>query len=158
MDERSADHLSKKPFGRRAVERGFATEGAVLQALRAQYNAKVTLGRHLFLGEVMLLQGTLTARQLAELLRDSGDRLEEAEDVVERRFFGDIAIEMGFITPNQVLAALNQQREEDARGERHRLVGEILFATGAISKAQVEDVIAEMVQRPARGKAGEKPQ
>ena len=149
MDDRQGSPDSKKPFGRRAVERGFATEAQILQALRAQYNAKVVLSRHLFLGEVLLLQGAITPRQLTTLLRETGEMHEEAEDVVEKQFFGDVAIDLGFATPEQVFAALNEQLDGDARGSRHRLVGEILFARGLLTAGQVEQVVAKMVEPPS---------
>ncbi|HVY61370.1 MAG TPA: hypothetical protein VHF22_06935, partial [Planctomycetota bacterium] len=136
-----------KPFGKRAIERGYATEGEVLQALRAQYSAKVVLGRHLFLGEVLLLQGVLTPRQLTELLRESGEFHEEAEDVVEKRFFGDVAIELGFVKPRDVLEGLNDQMDDDMLGRRHRLLGEILYAKGLLTDAQVDAVIARLHAR-----------
>jgi hypothetical protein len=145
MDDAKPAGLSKKPFGERAIERGFATEGEVLQALRAQYNAKIVLGRHLFLGEVLLLQGVLTPRQLTDLLRETGEHHEEPEDVVEKKFFGDVAIELGFIQPRQVLDALNEQMDDDMLGRRHRLLGEILYAKGLLTDAQVNAVIARLV-------------
>ncbi len=132
-------------FGERAIERGFVDEATVLAALRAQHEAKIVCGKHLFLGEILLLQGKLNARQLTELLRETGERPEEAGDVHARRFFGDVAMEMGFCTATQVYEALNVQRAEDARGGRHRLVGEILFDGGYLTKRQVADVVARMV-------------
>jgi hypothetical protein len=146
MDDPSAADIRKKPFGRRAVERGFATESQILEALRAQYVAKVVLRRHLFLGEVLLLQGVLTPRRLTELLRETGELHEEAEDVHERRFFGDVAIALGHVRPEHVFAALNEQIEDEARGARRRLVGEILFERGQLTKAQVEEVVARLVK------------
>lgn len=144
---RSAAAKKTKLFGTRAIERGWVTEADVLEALRAQYNAKILLGRHLFLGELLLLQGKLTPRQLASLLKETGEFHEEPEDVHARRFFGDVAIELGFCTAAQVFEALTLQWEEDNRGERHRLIGEILFERGYLSKSQVEQVVAKLVTR-----------
>src|SRR5437016_6075306 len=135
----------RKLFGERVVERGFADETAVLGALRAQYTAKVLLGKHLFLGEILLLQGQLTPRQLSELLSETGEMHEEAEDVHARRFFGDVAIELGFCTPQHVYEALNTQWEEDNRGDRHRLIGEILFEGGYVTREQVESIVSKLV-------------
>jgi hypothetical protein len=141
----SAKKTRPKLFGERAVERGYCDAAAVLEALRAQYTAKVLLGKHLFLGEILLIQGKLTPRQLSDLLRETGEMHEEAEDVHAKRFFGDVAVEMGFVTAAQVYEALNQQWEEDNRGERHRLVGEILFAEGRLTRDQVEKVVEKLV-------------
>ena len=135
----------QKLFGERVVERKFATEAAVLAALRAQYTAKVVLGKHLFLGEILLLQGNITPRQLSDLLKETGEMHEEAEDVHARRFFGDVAIDLGFCTPQHVYEALNMQWEEDNRGERHRLIGEILFQRGFLTREQVEAIVTRLV-------------
>jgi hypothetical protein len=141
------NRLRNKLFGVRAVERGMATEEQILDALRSQYNAKVLLGRHLFIGEVLLLNGVLSSRQLAELLRETGEMHEEAEDVHSGRFFGDVAVEMGYCTPSQVFEALNVQLEEDQRGDRHRLIGEILYGMGVLDAEQVRQVIDLLVDR-----------
>ncbi|GIW71070.1 MAG: hypothetical protein KatS3mg102_0612 [Planctomycetota bacterium] len=143
----AGEQHERELFGVRAIKKGYATEEQVLAALRAQYNAKVLLGRHLFLGEVLLLHGVLSPRQLAELLRETGELHEEAEDVHSGRFFGDVAVELGFCTPQQVFTALNIQAEEDRRGERHRLIGEILFELGYLSAEQVRQVVAHLVDR-----------
>ncbi len=135
----------RKLFGRLAVEKGYVTEEQVLRALRRQYNAKVVLRRHLFLGEILILQGLLTPRQLRELLDETGEYHEEPEDSYEKRFFGTVAIEKGFVTHSQVLAALDRQREDDAKGERHRLLGEVLYAEGKLTRSQVEAVVNDLV-------------
>jgi hypothetical protein len=136
-----------KLFGQRVIERGFASEADILEALRAQYVANVVLGKHLFLGEILLLQGKITPHELALVVRETGAAHEEAEDVCGRRFFGDVAVELGFCTPSQVLEALDAQREEDARGARHRLVGEVLFSRGFLTKEQVAKVVERLVTR-----------
>ncbi len=147
MAEEANERPKRKLFGVRAVERGFATEQQILDALRSQYNAKILLGRHLFIGEVLLLNGVINARQLSELLRETGEMHEEAEDVHSGRFFGDVAVELGFCTPAQVFEALNIQLAEDQRGDRHRLIGEILYSMGALTAEQVRQVIDELVDR-----------
>jgi hypothetical protein len=139
-----------KLFGERAVELGFVDEEDVLEALRAQHEAKILFGKHLFLGEILLLQRKLSARQIADILRESSEQPEEAEDVHGRRFFGDVAIDMGFCTAQQVFDALNVQRAEDGKGGHHRLVGEILFERGYLTKAQVEQVVVRMVRGAAQ--------
>jgi hypothetical protein len=147
---RSGDPAAR-PLGARAVERGYASEADVLGALKAQYLARVVLGRHLFLGEILLLRGVITPRQLVDLLRGPGNPLEEAEDHVRRRFFGDVAIEQGHCAAADVLAALDDQRADEAKGRPRRLVGEILFASGKLTRDQVADVIARLHVPPLEG-------
>ena len=54
--------------------------------------------------------------------------------------FGEIAIDMGFITAEQRDAALFHQRELNARGE-HKLTGLILLEMGYIDNVQLIDVL-----------------
>lgn len=60
---------------------------------------------------------------------------------MEKKFFGSVAIAKGYITPGQLLECLNIQRVEDAEDKKHRLVGEILFEKGYLTKEQFEDVL-----------------
>jgi hypothetical protein len=145
MDERGQASPSRKFFGARAVDRGYATEIQILTGLRAQYSAQVLFGKHFFLGEILLLQGVLTPHQLTDLLHETGERHEEPEDVVSRRFFGDVAIEMGLATPTQVFEALNEQATEEGRGERRRLIGEILFAKGVIAAKDLDRILEKLI-------------
>ena len=59
---------------------------------------------------------------------------------VEKRF-GDIAIEMGFITEAQLDEATKVQMDQDADGLEHRLIGSILYSLGHMSIQQVNEVI-----------------
>lgn len=59
---------------------------------------------------------------------------------VEKRF-GDIAIEMGFITEEQLEEATKVQMEQDADGLEHRLIGSILYGLGYMTIQQVNEVI-----------------
>jgi hypothetical protein len=75
--------------------------------------------------------------------------LEEPEDRTEHRFFGDVAVELGFVTPKQVFEALTRQWEETAKGDRHRLIGEILYSSGQLTRSQVESIVAHLIPAPA---------
>jgi hypothetical protein len=61
----------------------------------------------------------------------------------ERRF-GNIAIDKGFITTNQLVEALNLQVMEESRDGSHRLTGEVLFDLEYITAEQIEDVLSEL--------------
>lgn len=146
-EQRDADERDGAPFGVRAVAQGFTSREAVLEALRFQYKAKVLLKRHLFLGEILLLQGAITQSQHRELVSATGANHEEAEDLHAGRFFGDVAVELELCTPEQVFEALNRQLADDQQGERHRLIGEILFDLGHLSEANVRTVVDQLVDR-----------
>ena len=59
---------------------------------------------------------------------------------VEKRF-GDIAIEMGFVTEEQLQEATKVQMDQDADGLEHRLIGSILYSLGYMALQQVNEVI-----------------
>ena len=58
----------------------------------------------------------------------------------EKRF-GLIAIEKGFITPDELIAALKIQVREDVEHETHRQIGEILLDQNIMSANQIEAVV-----------------
>ncbi len=57
------------------------------------------------------------------------------------KFFGVFAIEMGFITPEQLIEALKVQVKDDVDGKSHKLVGQILLEKGFISPEQIQKVL-----------------
>ena len=145
MDEGKGPSYSMRLIGERAVERGFCTRAQILDALRVQRVVRDTLGRQLFLGEILVIRDALAPGQLASLVSEGGDRKTVPGAFVNRRrFFGEIAVDLGFITPEDVFEALNVQFYEDRRGDRHRLIGEILQAIGKLGGAQVDEVLAQM--------------
>ena len=58
----------------------------------------------------------------------------------EKRF-GVVAVEKGFITPDQLFAAMKLQVQDDLERGTHRLLGEILFEQGAITPSQIGEVL-----------------
>lgn len=61
--------------------------------------------------------------------------------------FGQIAIELGFLTESQLTDALARQVHEELSGQGHRLLGAILFDTDVLSAVQVEKVVTELFRR-----------
>lgn len=55
--------------------------------------------------------------------------------------FGVVAVEKGFITPDQLFEALKVQVREDLEKETHRLLGEILLEQGAMTPEQKDEVL-----------------
>lgn len=70
--------------------------------------------------------------------------------VTERRLqkmmFGTIAIELGYITKEQLAKALEIQKMQDARGE-HKLLGVVMLEAGMLSPQQLIDALKEMEKR-----------
>ena len=55
--------------------------------------------------------------------------------------FGVVAVEKGFITPDQLFEALKVQVREDLEKETHRLLGEILLEQDAMTHEQRDEVL-----------------
>lgn len=58
--------------------------------------------------------------------------------------FAIIAVQKGFITPEQAKAALGEQMDDDLANKRHRLIGAILLDNGWITHQQIEVVLSEL--------------
>ncbi|MBW2118941.1 MAG: hypothetical protein JRF53_14535 [Deltaproteobacteria bacterium] len=64
----------------------------------------------------------------------------------EKRF-GVIAIEKGFITPDELIKALTVQVQEDIEHLTHRQIGEILLDQDIMSANQIEEVVRVIFDR-----------
>lgn len=60
------------------------------------------------------------------------------------RRFGQIAVEMGYITTAQLHAGLSEQAQEDVSHKPHRLLGEIYIEKGWMTPKQVMQVLTEL--------------
>jgi len=58
--------------------------------------------------------------------------------------FGQIAVEKGFITIEQLKTALSEQVDDDVANRRHRLIGTILFERDWITGQQIDIVLTEL--------------
>ncbi|MDP2604243.1 MAG: hypothetical protein Q8S00_16885, partial [Deltaproteobacteria bacterium] len=61
--------------------------------------------------------------------------------------FATIAVEKGFITPEQAKAALAEQLGDDLAHKRHRLIGHILFEKEWISPKEIDLVLSELFRK-----------
>lgn len=58
--------------------------------------------------------------------------------------FGQIAVEMGFITKEQIKEGLAEQVNDDYAHKPHKLLSEILFGKGWITNKQILKVLSEL--------------
>ena len=61
--------------------------------------------------------------------------------------FGQIAVESSFIDEAQLAEALACQVHQELNGNRHRLLGEILFEKEWMSASQIDQVMTELFRR-----------
>lgn len=62
------------------------------------------------------------------------------------RRFGAIAVRKGFVTIDEMKAAIMEQIDDNISGREHRLLGSILFSKGLITESQIEIVLLELKQ------------
>jgi len=65
---------------------------------------------------------------------------------VETRF-GILAVDMGFITAQQLIDALKAQVIEDIEKKEHKLIGTILLEMGFITNKQINKVVKELMRK-----------
>jgi hypothetical protein len=61
--------------------------------------------------------------------------------------FGMIAVDLGFVTPEQVKKALSEQVDDNLAGRPHRLLGRILLDNGSMTPQQIDQVLDELFKR-----------
>jgi hypothetical protein len=65
------EHLEKR-FGVWAVEKGYVTPDAIIEALKIQVMEDVEKGKHRPIGVILLEQGLITTSQLIDVLEAMG--------------------------------------------------------------------------------------
>ena len=70
--------------------------------------------------------------------------------------FGQIAVELGYITEAQLTESLACQVHEELIGDAHRLLGEILFEKEWMSSSQIDLVITQLFKRMRQENTPEK--
>jgi hypothetical protein len=60
------------------------------------------------------------------------------------RRFGKIAVDLGYVSPERVKKALEEQVTDDFADKPHRLLGAILFEKGWITPEQMDAVLKKL--------------
>jgi len=136
--------LPARLIGALFVERGLVSESQIRVALEIQRETGQQLGQVLVerFGVSRKELASVVAEQWAKLGGSSGP-----EDSASWRRLGDIFVERGFVTEDELQQALTRQRQT---GER---LGEALVAQGVISKFELAGALAE--QMAAMGESAE---
>ncbi|MFH2091985.1 MAG: hypothetical protein ABIJ31_06445 [Pseudomonadota bacterium] len=69
-----------------------------------------------------------------------------AERESKKKRFGTIAIEMGYITQEDVMDALKTQLDEDLKDGKHRVIGVILYEKGILDAVQIKNILDSMMR------------
>jgi hypothetical protein len=62
----------------------------------------------------------------------------------QEKRFGRVAVEKGFVTPEQILEAMRAQILEEVEQGKHRRIGAILMDQRAMTKKQIDEVLDAM--------------
>jgi len=62
------------------------------------------------------------------------------------RRFGAIAVQKGFVSLEEIKAAMAEQIDDDINGREHRLLGTILFNDGFTTENEVDKVLQELAK------------
>ena len=69
----------------------------------------------------------------------------------ETKRFGEIAFELHYISTAELYEGLMVQARDEAQGEPHRFLGQILIELGHLSEKQVLEVLSILHDRPRQG-------
>ena len=108
-------------FGGHLVDRGRITNDQLVAALDVQRRSRPLIGR------IALTERILSVRQVMRIL--------DAQ-VTRAGPFGEVGIELGFLTPDGLENLLGIQRDMTPK------IGEILVQMGALTRAQLEEEIS----------------
>ncbi len=65
--------------------------------------------------------------------------------------FGEIAVNMEFITEKQINEAYVEQIEDDVSSKPHRFIGDILFENRLMAKKEILIVLKELLKEDSLG-------
>ncbi len=142
-----AEILSARLIGTMFVERGLLSESQIRVALEIQRETGHQLG------QILVERFGVSRQELASVVADQWADIGKSTPQVDTaaneswRKLGEIFVERGFVTQEQLDQALERQRET---GER---VGEALVAQGAISKFELAGALAEQMSQLEAAKA-----
>ena len=146
-----AEIATARLIGAVFVERGILSESQIRVALEIQRETGQQLGQVLVerFGVTRQELASVVAEQWADIGRSAPPGVDAAANESWRRL-GEIFVERGFVTPEQLEEALQRQR---ATGER---VGEALVAQGSISKFELAGALAEQMSALEEAAAAER--
>lgn len=144
-----AEIVTARLIGAVFVERGLLSESQIRVALEIQRETGQQLGQILVdrFGVSRAELASVVAEQWADIGRSTPRGADAAANESWRRL-GEIFVERGFVTPEQLEQALARQRET---GER---VGEALVAQGSISKFELAGALAEQMSSLGEAASG----
>ena len=132
-------------FEQNALRRGYITKDDYGDCIHAQRIGARILKKHVPLREIMVFRGLLSPEQYFRILNISHVDEKEQEDQTELTLgailFGEVAVEHGFVTLDQLIECLDIQKKEDLSGASHRMIGEIMVKQGYLTGIQLDELV-----------------
>ena len=119
-------------FGEYLLEQGLVVEDDLVNALDDQHKNKMPLG------QLAVQKGFIDAKALFKVLTEQRKKTREAND------FGSIALEMGFLTQEQVNALVGSQNTT------LELLGNILVEEGILSREKLVQALRDFSLKVAK--------
>jgi predicted CXXCH cytochrome family protein len=136
--------LSKELLGQVLVRRGTLKADEIKVPLLIQEHlgsvenaVKLAAGDRQVLGDLLVLAGHITEEQLQQVL---------AEQRLSGGKFGEVCKRLGLLTEQQLRALLEFQRNQESRHDSPLRLGELLVATGKITREHLEDALKKQKQ------------
>ncbi len=150
-----SEFVTKSLFGEILVENGFITEEQLRSALEIQRNSGGAR-----VGDILIEQGYLANDNVFDALKsqirrrgnssptaspsDSKKPAPMVSEFIKPSLFGEILLELGLVTEDQLKMALDVQNSGMAAG---RQLGEILVEMGAVTHKQIIQAAEEQANR-----------
>jgi hypothetical protein len=125
-----------------AIRKGHIGTQELMTCHRIQVLIQQVLKKRLLLSEIMLIREFLSPAQYLNCMKSLQEVGEQMNLIKGVPLFGEIVVEKGFVTLDQLLECLDIQKEEDDCGIPHRLIGEILLMRGYLTPRQLEEALA----------------
>lgn len=131
-------NVEERLLGMMGVEKRFITEKQLTECL----NTIEFFEPNKTLEQVFLDKGYLTPAQIVRLREqlESSIEVDTEKSQINKKLFGEMALEQNMITEDQLFAALDEQEKYLERGLRVQF-GQILFKKGYLTMAQVGRIL-----------------
>ena len=61
-----------------------------------------------------------------------------------RKLFGEVALDMGYVTAAQLYEALTVQQRRKSEGQPDKLLGQVLLELGHLSTEQIQEIVEKL--------------
>jgi len=123
-------------MGRMALKHKFISKQQIREALEIQKRGKIR-GKRLLFGEILVSHGMISSAQLDFLL--SAQKIAKVRQL--DRDFGWIAVKNGFAREEEIVKALEKQKQIFTEANTIKLIGDLLVESGTLTKVKRDAIL-----------------